>query len=198
MPEAVRLGFLRHGEVTGPAHVYRGADDPPLSAQGWAQMREFVAAVPGWQAVVSSPAQRCAAFARTLAAEHALPLALDADWREFGFGDWEGLRPDEVAARAPAAHAAFVADPRRHPPPGGETLDAFDARIRAALQKLGDAARAPTLIVAHAGALRAVLAAALNLDDTHRARVALTPGSGFVLSWLVGQPPLLMELRCAA
>jgi alpha-ribazole phosphatase/probable phosphoglycerate mutase len=46
--------------------------------------------------------------------------------------------------------------------------------------------------------MRAVLAEVLGLADDYRARIALTPGSGFVLSWLAGAPPLLMELRCAA
>jgi broad specificity phosphatase PhoE len=196
--EPVRLGFLRHGDVAGAAHVYRGVTDTPLNDAGWQQMRAFVAAMPGWQTVVSSPLVRCADFARDYARHHNVKCTLDAVWRELDFGAWEGLRPTDVAAHDPAAHGMFTESPRGNPPPGGESLDAFDARIHAALHALGDAATQPTLIVTHAGVMRAVLAEVLGLADDYRARIALTPGSGFVLSWLAGAPPLLMELRCAA
>ncbi|MHB1054187.1 MAG: histidine phosphatase family protein [Thiobacillus sp.] len=193
----VLLGFLRHGEVAGPANVYRGRDDAPLAPRGWQQMHAALAALPEWGAVVSSPARRCHDFARDVAAVHLLDCTVDENWRELDFGAWEGLRPIDAAARDAGAHAAFVRDPRRHAPPGGESLDALDARVGAALARLGERARAPTLVVTHAGAMRAVLARVLGLTDPYRARVALTPGSSFVVSWLAGEPPLLMALRCA-
>ncbi|MCD6707057.1 MAG: histidine phosphatase family protein [Thiobacillus sp.] len=195
--EPVLLGFLRHGEVAGAAHVYRGRSDAPLTPRGRERMHAALAAMPAWGAIVSSPARRCLDFAREAAAERGIACSVDADWRELDFGAWEDLRPDEAAARDADFHAAFVRDPRRHAPPGGETLDALDARVNAALGRLGESARAPTLVITHAGAMRAVLARVLGLADSHRARVALTPGSGFVLSWLAGAPPLLTALRCA-
>ena len=195
--ESVLLGFLRHGEVAGPAHVYRGRSDTPLTPRGREQMHAALAVLPEWGAIVSSPARRCLDFAREAAVARALDCSVDAEWQELDFADWEGLRPDEAADRDANAHAAFVRDPRRHAPPGGETLDALDARVGAALARLGETARAPTLVVTHAGAMRAVLAQVLGLADSHRARIALTPGSHFVISWLAGAPPLLLSLRCA-
>lgn len=195
--EPVLLGFLRHGEVTGAAHVYRGRSDAPLTPHGLRQMHDALAALPHWGAVVSSPARRCLDFARAIAAERRIDCTVDPDWHELDFGAWENLRPDEAALRDTDAHAAFVRDPRRHPPPDGETLDALDARVSAALTRLGDTARIPTLVVAHAGVMRAVLAQVLGLPDSHRAYIALTPGSRFVVSWLAGAPPLLLHLQCA-
>ncbi|MEW6413807.1 MAG: histidine phosphatase family protein [Pseudomonadota bacterium] len=195
--EPVLLGFLRHGEVAGPAHVYRGRDDAPLTPRGREQMHAALAALPEWGAIVSSPARRCLDFAREAAMARGIDCTIDPGWHELDFGAWEGLRPDEAALRDAAAHAAFVRDPRRHAPPGGETLDALDARVGAALARLGDTARTPTLVVTHAGAMRAVLAQVLGLADAYRARVALTPGSHVVVSWQAGSPPLLVALRCA-
>ncbi|MBW8369727.1 MAG: histidine phosphatase family protein [Thiobacillus sp.] len=195
--EPLLLGFLRHGEVAGPPHVYRGRSDAPLTALGWKQMHAALVAMPRWGAVVSSPARRCLDFAREVAAERHIGCRVDADWHELDFGAWEDLRPDQAAARDADAHSAFVRDPRRSAPPGGETLAALDARVNAALSRLGETARTPTLVVTHAGAMRAVLASVLGLTDPYRARVALTPGSSFVVSWLAGAPPLLMALRCA-
>ncbi len=195
--EPVLLGFLRHGEVAGAAHVYRGRSGAPLTPRGREQMHAALAAMPPWGAIVSSPARRCLDFARAVAAERGMACRVDADWHELDFGAWEGLRPDEVAVRDGAAHAAFVRDPRRFAPPGGETLDALDARVAAALHRLGDSARVPTLVVTHAGAMRAVLAQVLGLTDPHRGRVALNPSASFVVSWLVGAPALLTALQCA-
>ena len=195
--EPVLLGFLRHGEVAGPAHVYRGRSDAPLTRRGREQMHAALAAMPAWGAVVSSPARRCLDFVCEVAAQQGLDCRVDADWHELDFGVWEDLRPDQAAARDADAHAAFVRDPRRHAPPGGETLDALDARVGAALGRLGETARMPTLVVTHAGAMRAVLAQVLGLTDPYRAHIALTPGSSFVVSWLAGAPPLLTALRCA-
>lgn len=195
--EPVLLGFLRHGEVAGAAHVYRGRSDASLTPRGWQQMHAALAGLPRWRAVVSSPARRCHDFARDVATAQLLDCTVDENWRELDFGGWENLSPLDAAARDAAAHADFVRDPRRCPPPGGETLDALDARVGAALARLGEAARQPTLVITHAGAMRAVLAQVLGLADSHRMRIALTPASSFVVSWLDGKPPLLMALRCA-
>ena len=195
--QPVLLGFLRHGEVAGAAHVYRGRSDAPLTPRGGKQMHAALAALPVWSAIVSSPARRCLDFAHAIAAERRIDCTIDPDWHELDFGVWENLQPDEAELRDANAHAAFVRDPRRHPPPGGETLDALDARVSAALARLGATARTSTLVVTHAGAMRAVLAHVLGLTDAYRARVALTPASSFVISWLAGAPPLLLSLRCA-
>ena len=195
--EPVLLSFLRHGEVAGAAHVYRGRSDAPLTPRGGEQMHAALAALPVWGAIVSSPARRCLDFAHAIAAERRIDCTIDPDWHELDFGAWENLCPDEAALRDIDAHAAFVRDPRRHPPPGGETLDALDARVGTALARLGATARTPTLVVTHAGAMRAVLAQVLGLADSHRARIALTPGSHFVISWLADAPPLLLSVQCA-
>ena len=113
--EPVLLGFLRHGEVAGAAHVYRGRSDASLTPHGLRQMHHALAALPHWGAVVSSPARRCLDFARAIAAERRIDCTVDSDWHELDFGAWENLCPGEAAMRDADAHAAFVRDPRHHP-----------------------------------------------------------------------------------
>ena len=145
--DPVLFGFLRHGEVAGPAHVYRGRSDAPLTPHGLLRMHDALAALPDWGAVVSSPARRCLDFAHAIAADRRIDCAIDPDWHELDFGAWENLCPDKAALRDADAHAAFVRDPRCHPPPGGETLDALDARPLLALDmRLGEASGAATAI----------------------------------------------------
>ncbi|NIU60591.1 MAG: histidine phosphatase family protein, partial [Pseudomonas stutzeri] len=63
---------------------------------GWQQMRDAVALAGPWDVLVSSPLQRCAAFARELAAERRLPLRIEPELRELHFGAWEGRSAAEL------------------------------------------------------------------------------------------------------
>ena len=57
------LDFLRHGQPNGGSRYRGNGVDDPLSDLGWRQMRDTTAGVAGWQRVISSPMQRCVAFA---------------------------------------------------------------------------------------------------------------------------------------
>ncbi|WP_245932363.1 histidine phosphatase family protein [Isoalcanivorax indicus] len=158
------IDLLRHGEPEGGV-MYRGQRDDPLSETGWAQMRQAAAGIRHWQHVISSPLQRCQAFARQLADERGLPLSVNPALREISFGDWEGLTPEQVEARDGGRLAAFWADAERHPPPGGEPISLFHQRVAAAWHALLDTPPAEhLLIVAHGGVIRMILAEVLGLS----------------------------------
>ncbi len=168
------IDFLRHGEPVG-GRRYRGdgADDP-LSEKGWQQMWAAVGEQPPWQHVVSSPMQRCRAFAGALADRHGLPLVVDERFREVGMGSWEGLSPDDVIARDPRAYAAFYEDPVRNRPAGAEPLEAFGQRVAEAFDDLiGRCAGEHVLVIAHAGVIRAALGHVLRSEPAawYRARI---------------------------
>jgi alpha-ribazole phosphatase len=84
--------------------------------------------------------------------------AVDARWRELDFGEWDGLSPREVE---PARMSAFWRDPNAHPPPGGERWSTLVDRVGAAIEALP---AVPTLVVTHAGAMRAALGYLCGLD----------------------------------
>ena len=96
------LDLLRHGE-TEQGGGLRGRIDDALTARGWQQMRAAVPAATPWQAVVSSPLQRCAAFAAELAAQRGLPLHLEPGLREQTFGTMEGQLFADLTALSPGA-----------------------------------------------------------------------------------------------
>ncbi len=154
----VTIDFIRHGEPEG-GRLYRGATvDDPLSEKGWRQMWQAVGETCHWDHIVSSPLQRCLAFAEALAERHGLPLESDAELREVGFGDWEGLSPGEVEQRDPEGYAAFYRDPVACRPPGAEDLLHFGRRVATAYDRIarsGEGTR--VLVVAHAGVVRATL-----------------------------------------
>jgi alpha-ribazole phosphatase len=87
-----------------------------------------------------------------------VPLSIDSRWRELDFGAWDGLAPRDIDS---AALAGFWDDPEVHAPPGGECWSALLHRVGFAI---GDLAARPTLIVTHAGAMRAALAVFCGFD----------------------------------
>jgi broad specificity phosphatase PhoE len=165
------VDFIRHGEPVG-GRRYRGDGvDDPLSEKGWQQMWAALGGQMPWQRVVSSPLQRCHAFAEALAEKHRLPLSVEGRFREVGLGAWEGLTPDAIAGED---YAAFYRDPRHNRPEGAETLEAFGGRVAAGLDQLFTAcAGEHVLVVAHAGVIRAALGHVLQSDPVawYRTRV---------------------------
>jgi len=168
------IDFIRHGEPVG-GRRYRGDGvDDPLSEKGWQQMWTAVGEPVPWQRVVSSPLQRCRAFALALAEKHRLPFSVEQRFREVGQGAWEGLSPDQILRRDPDAYAAFHHDPSRNRPPGAEPLDAFGQRVAEALEEVFSACPGEhVLVVAHAGVIRAALGYVLQSDPVawYRTRI---------------------------
>ncbi len=168
------IDLIRHGEPVG-GHRYRGQIDDPLSEKGWVQMREAVGDHCPWDAIVTSPLARCAAFATELAQRHALPLASDPRLKEVGFGAWEGHTAAALEAAEPGVIERFKADPVGRRPAGAEPLEAFRDRVVAAWEDLlADYAGRHVLVVGHAGIIRVVIGEALDapLAQAYRIEVA--------------------------
>ena len=174
------IDFLRHGEPVG-GRRFRGdgADtDDPLSEEGWQQMWDAVGDHRPWQRVISSPLRRCREFAAVLTQRACLPLSVDARFREVGQGSWEGHSPAQVIAANEAEYRAFYADPQRNRPPGSEPLEAFGARVAAALTEvLQKHAGEHLLVVAHAGVIRAALGFVLEAEPVAWYRTRIDNGA---------------------
>jgi len=157
------VDLIRHGEPVG-GRKYRGQLDDPLSEKGWQQMRAAIGAHRPWQHIVSSPLQRCQAFARELAQQVNLPVSFDERFMEVRFGVWEGKTAEQIRADDPNTIIRFKQDPIKHRPAGAEPLDEFYARVRAAwMDLIATHAGQHVLLVCHAGVIRMVLATALNI-----------------------------------
>ena len=125
------IELLRHGE-TALAGSLRGSLDDELTAAGWQQMRLACQAPGAWQRIVSSPLQRCAAFAAELGERLDVPVSLEPGLCELHFGEWEGQYPADLMREHADSLAAFWRDPYGCTPPGGEAVAAFERRARAA------------------------------------------------------------------
>lgn len=190
---SLRLDLLRHGE-TERGGGFRGSLDDALTDTGWAQMRQAVSGLADWDALVSSPLQRCARFADELALTHGLPLQLEPGLQELHFGAWEGRSAAELMVDSERELGLFWNDPYTFTPPEGEPLVRFEARVLAALARLqAQHAGKHLLLVTHGGVMRLLLARARGLPREHLLQVEVSHGALF--SVLVDDRSGLQELR---
>jgi alpha-ribazole phosphatase len=151
------IHLIRHGEPEGAGRLL-GRTDAAATAAGLASCVDQVEGLEV-SAVLSSDLIRARASAEAVATMLGHVVSIDPRWRELDFGAWDGLAPTTIDADA---LGRFWNDPDANPPPGGERWSALIARVREALAALPDG---PVLIVTHAGAMRAAMAALCGMDQ---------------------------------
>ncbi len=171
------LLLVRHGEPRD-RHLCHGArSDPGLSPLGHRQaeaaalrVRVLANEVGRVTRLVRSPARRAAETTAPIARTLGLTAVVDEDWRERDWGEWEGEPWDDCWATAPPEATADEQSYLAFTPPGGETPAAVAARVEAALEAV-DRTHGTTVVVAHAGTIRQVLATALGMPLAAALRV---------------------------
>ena len=159
------LYIARHAQTASSAvDSFNGRGELPLTDLGREQARklgERLATV-SFAAVVRSPLGRTRETAELIAPglRHTVLEGLT----EIDYGEWEGLSPAQARERDPELYEAWVDDPSRIAPPGGETAAQVAERALAALrdieERYADANR-PVLAISHKATLR-ILGAALT------------------------------------
>lgn len=181
MDGAVRLFVIRHGETAWTRERrFAGATDIPLLESGRRQCEAVARALSPLPvaAVWSSPLARARQSAELIAAPHGRPVVVHPDFREMGFGAWEGLTRDEVAARYPSEWETWRRTPERFAAPGGEPLGAVAARVARGLTALREAHAGGTVIlVTHAIVARLIVLEALGLGPERLWALDAAPAS---------------------
>lgn len=167
------LVLVRHGETVGQSSIrLYGATDVELAPEGEAQLAAAGRSLAGhrFDRVLTSPLRRARRSAEVLLAHvphPAIPLEPVEAFREVDFGRWEGLTWAEVAARDPEEHRRFAALGLAFTYPGGESRQAFFARVRAGVSAIEQACasdREHVLVVAHKGVIKAIAATLLEAE----------------------------------
>src|SRR5436309_3404458 len=153
-PEAPlsRLIVVRHGQTTWNAEQriqgQLGAELSPAGREQAARVARFLAAEP-IAAIYSCDLARAWETAAVIAAP---------GFREAIFGLWEGLTVAEIRARYPEEYRLWREDAIAHRPPGGETIEALQARVVAAARAILEQHAGETvLVVAHGGPIRTLV-----------------------------------------
>lgn len=143
-----RFWLVRHGPTH--AKAFAGWRDIPADLSDTAALARLDAFLPAHAPVISSDLIRASATADAICGNRPR-LAHDPDLREFHFGDWDGLGFAEVADRWPDLSRRYWEEPGHISPPGGESWIAAQARVDAAIARLGH--HRDVIIVAHFGVI---------------------------------------------
>jgi broad specificity phosphatase PhoE len=166
----------------------------PLNETGLAQAEATGQRVAKeWQptAVYSSPLSRAVRTAEAIAKHFSLPVQIHPGLADIDYGEWQGLTPDEVRERWPAALHAWYKEPDTARIPGGETLADLRARGMRAVNELSARHAGQTIVlVGHTVINRIILLGVLGLSnerfwhikqDTCAINVFETENKGFVI-----------------
>ena len=179
MERTLTLDLLRHGETADGA-IYRGRTDSLLTGQGRLQMEQTLnvyAQQNQWQAVCSSPLQRCLHVARDFADQQGISLMEDTRLQELDFGVWEGQTLEQVWRDYPQQSELFWQHPDKYPPPGGESIQVLQQRLGQFLEELYQSEYQQLLLVTHGGVIRALIADVLGISPDRWSALQLDNGS---------------------
>lgn len=177
------LYLARHGRSLGEG-LFLGQSDPGLSDEGRRQSEALAERLTG----AGIGRILCSALARSVETAsivgRGLGIAVHRDPRlnELAYGRWDGLSWEEIERRWPGEAQRKLADWWAVTPGGGETQEAFHARIFTFWRDLR-LAQTTTLLVGHAGVngLLAELARSPGAPDWDRV-VRFEQGYGEILS----------------
>ena len=202
--------LVRHGRtaLTESKRISgSGGADPSLSAAGQHDAALVAAELakvgnagpwahlPPISAVISSPMARTFETAQAIAAELGLtPSKLD-DLREINFGSWDGLTNDEAKAANPELFENWRGS-WQVSPPGGESLEQFDNRIRSARNQVLEANSGKSIVVvAHVMPIRGFLKQAFDADIAAYWRPQVSPCSITVLRLWGGEAAEILAVN---
>ncbi len=175
--EPTRLILLRHGQTKlSVERRYSGRGDHELTELGLQQAEKAahrLSKVDDIAAILSSPLQRATQTAQKLAEKTGLEVVTHQGLIETDFGTWEGLTFAEAAERDPEVHRRWLGDTSVKPP-GGESFDEVNARVRKARSEIIAKFGGRTLVVvSHVTPIKTLLRQALDVGPQFLFRMHL-------------------------
>ena len=155
------LTLLRHTTPTVEPGTCYGRLDLDLAASFADEFAAVASSLPNVDHIVSSPLKRCRRLADFLADRYEVPKTFDERLQEMHFGAWEGKLWRDIPRAELDAWAADFMHARPH---GGESVADLRERTAAAIREL-QIMRGRTLVVTHAGVIKAALAAGETAED---------------------------------
>lgn len=230
--------LIRHGETEGDGvKRYKGHIDVPLSENGIRQMKRlsvFISAevqkcrntsrfnqdeLPSFQtsaiaSIYCSDLSRAIKSAEIIAEPFGLKPIVMPDLRERSFGLWEGMSFDEIREKYPEEFKAWVENPLRFSPIGGESTMEVKDRVIAALDRIlkdsservnksleflnpGTLESICIVIVSHGGVNRIILCHVLGIPLENIFRIEQDYGALNIVEFYDGYPVIkLINYTC--
>ena len=114
------------------------APGAPLTAAGQNDVRDAARELVGFDitTVYASPSQAEQQTAQLIAEALGAKVRTREDLRELDYGLWQGLTVQEIRRRQPKLYRQWSEAPASVRPPGGETLEEVQHRLRKALREV--------------------------------------------------------------
>jgi broad specificity phosphatase PhoE/ribonuclease HI len=190
--ELTTVVLIRHGRthLTESKRISgSGGENPGLSELGRGDAHKVAKAVAQignsgpWahlnpiSAIVSSPIQRTLDTAHILANELGLGVSVNDNIAEISFGDWDGHTNAEVMNKFPELFPLWQGS-WTVPPPNGESLEVFDARVQEGRRAiLADHAGKTVAVVSHVMPIRGFIKAGMDAGVAGYWRPQIAPCS---------------------
>jgi alpha-ribazole phosphatase len=189
---STRLLLIRHAQPQADAsgRCY-GTLDIGLSARGLRQGRHLARTLDQvrLEAVYSSARQRALETASAIGQPHGLTPIVEEDLREIDFGDFEGRSYDEIAQSHPRLYRRWMEAPTQIEFPNGESYTTLRTRVLTAVDTIRRRhENTITAVVAHGGAIRAVLSDCLGIPDERIFRIDQSYGAISIIDWIDDVP----------
>ena len=193
--EPTTFVLIRHGHTQlTESNLISGSngEDPSLSELGFLEAELAAKSVSELltrfglgdiSKVLHSPQLRTTQTAEAIAKHFEVGMLADARFREIGFGNWEGHSMAEIQS-ASANEIERWRGSMTAKPPGGESVDDLESRVRSALTDAIEEFTGQTVaIVSHMMPLRAVLRHALNGPNSLSWTLQFAPASVSVIRY---------------
>lgn len=191
------LVLLRHGVTANTVRKLfcgRGGSDPGLVAEGEAQAARaaaWIARHHDVDAIVASPLRRTRETAGFVARETGLSVDVDDGVEEAAFGDWDGHSFAEIMEQWPDELSTWLGS-TAVAPPGGESFDEVQERVRAARDRLVERYAGQTVVVvSHVTPIKLMTRLALDGPMSIIHRMELAPASITTIAWWPDGTPSL-------
>jgi probable phosphoglycerate mutase len=179
-----KLYLLRHGAIQGfDRKTYIGRLDVPLSAEGIHQAekwhRFFRNRLP--EKIFSSDLKRCLHTAKIIAGPFSDRICIEEAFREISLGQCEGVSMEDIRKCFPRQWELRGRSFKSFRPPEGESFSDFSKRVLPAFYHICENTAGDTIIVAHAGVNRVILADLMRIDLNDVLSIPQDYGAGNVI-----------------
>jgi broad specificity phosphatase PhoE len=166
------ITLLRHAQSFGNHNqILQGQQDTDLTDSGVQQAEELAEfwsrTRKSFDLVIASPLKRAQQTAAIIADKLELPVEIDANWMERDFGNYEGIKYDDLRVQKPPVDFYH---PYNTFSESGESVSDLYSRGGTVLQSLLNREPGDYLVVSHGAFLNMVVYNILGLGPMHYAR----------------------------